>query len=64
MALAAVSLFLLILDLSHPDVPIYPYWAENLLFAVGFSTVGAVIASRSSSKKPHIAVFVMVDPSG
>jgi hypothetical protein len=40
------------LNLSHPDVPIYPYWAENVLFAVGFSTVGAVIASRSSPKNP------------
>ena len=47
-----MSLFLLVLNSHYPDVPIYPYWAENLLFAVGFSTVGAVIASRSSSKNP------------
>jgi MFS family permease len=52
LALAALSLFLLVLNSHYPDVPIYPYWAENLLFAVGFSTVGAVIASRSSSKNP------------
>ena len=36
------------MNLSHPDVPIYPYWLENILFAVGFSTVGAVIASQNS----------------
>ena len=36
------------MNLSHPDVPIYPYWLENILFAVGFSSVGAVIASRGS----------------
>jgi hypothetical protein len=52
LALTAPSLFLLVLNLSHPDVPIYPYWAENILFAVGFSTVGAVIAPRSSPKNP------------
>jgi hypothetical protein len=52
LTLAALSLLLLVLNSHHPDVPIYPYWAENILFAVGFSTVGAVIASRSSSKNP------------
>ena len=48
LALTALSLLLLIMNFSHPDVPIYPYWLENILFAVGYSTVGAVIASRSS----------------
>jgi hypothetical protein len=52
LALTALSLLLLGLNLSRPDVSIYPYWAENVLFAVGFSTVGAVIASRSSPKNP------------
>jgi hypothetical protein len=52
LALTALSLLLLGLNLSRPDVPIYPYWAENVLFAVGFSTVGAVIASRSSPNNP------------
>jgi hypothetical protein len=47
-ALTALSLLLLVLNFSHPDVAIYPYWLENILFAVGFSTVGAVIASRSA----------------
>jgi len=48
LALTALSLLLLVLNSSNPDVPIYPYWLENILFAVGFSTVGAVITSRSS----------------
>ena len=52
LALTALSLLLLVLNFSHPDVAIYPYWLENILFAVGFSTVGAVIASRSSPKNP------------
>ena len=52
LTLTALSLLLLTLNLSRPGAPIYPYWAENILFAVGFSTVGAVIASRSSPKNP------------
>jgi hypothetical protein len=46
LALTALSFLLLALNLSHPDVPIYPYWAEGTLLAVGYSTVGAVVASR------------------
>ena len=41
-----LSLWLLILNLSHPDVPVYLYWAEDTLLAVGYSTVGAVAASN------------------
>ena len=46
LALTALSFLLLALNLSHPDVPIYSYWAEGTLLAVGYSTVGAVVASR------------------
>jgi len=46
LTLTALSLLLLALNLSHPDVPIYPYWAEGTLLAVGYATVGAVVASR------------------
>jgi hypothetical protein len=42
----ALSLWLLVLNSSHPDVPVYTFWAENVLFSVGFSTVGAVIVPR------------------
>ncbi len=46
LALTVMSLWLLILNLSHPNVPIYLYWAEDTLLAVGYSTVGAVAASH------------------
>jgi hypothetical protein len=45
-ALTMLSLWLLILNLSHPNVPVYLYWAEDTLLAVGYSTVGAVAASH------------------
>src|SRR5215216_2346960 len=46
MALTALSLILLILNSSHPEVPVYTFWAENVLFSVGYSSVGAVIVPR------------------
>jgi len=45
-ALTTVSLLLLVLNHSHPDVHVYDYWLENTLSAVLFSTVGAIVASR------------------
>jgi hypothetical protein len=44
-SLTVLSLWLLILNLSHPDVPVYRYWAEDTLLALGYATVGAVAAS-------------------
>jgi hypothetical protein len=44
--LTVLSLWLLTLNLSHPNVPVYLYWAEDTLLAVGYSTVGAVAASH------------------
>src|SRR5215208_5080984 len=52
LALTALSLLLLVLNLSHPDVPIHPYWTVNTLIAVGFAPVGAVIVSRGSPENP------------
>jgi hypothetical protein len=46
LALTALSLLLLDLNLSRPDVPVYSFWAENVLFSIGYSTVGAVIVPR------------------
>jgi hypothetical protein len=46
LALTALSLLLLVLNLSRPDVPVYSFWAENVLFSIGYSTVGAVIVPR------------------
>ena len=52
LALTAFSLLLLVQTMAHSEVPIYPYWAINTLVAVGFSTVGAVIAPRLSLNNP------------
>jgi hypothetical protein len=46
LALTALGLFLLALSLSRPGVTLYYYWLETALVAVGYSTVGAVVASR------------------
>jgi hypothetical protein len=48
-ALTVLSLWLLILNLFHPNVPVYLYWAEDTLLAAGYSTVGAVAASHRPS---------------
>jgi hypothetical protein len=48
LALTALSIFLLVLNLSD----IHPYWAIDTVVAVGFSTVGAVIAPRLSPRNP------------
>jgi hypothetical protein len=46
LALTALSLFLLILNLSHPNTHLYEPWLDNTVTTVFFSTVGALIASR------------------
>jgi hypothetical protein len=52
LALTALGLLLLLLNLSHPDVPVYSFWAENVLFSIGYSTVGAVIVPRMPAENP------------
>jgi hypothetical protein len=52
MALTTLSLLLLVLNSSHPEVPVYTFWAENVLFSVGYSTVGALIVPRMASENP------------
>ena len=44
--LTALGFLLLILTLSRSGVPVYVYWAENTLLALGDAIVGAVVASR------------------
>jgi hypothetical protein len=44
--LTVLSLLLLILTLSHPNIDIFDYWVESTLISVSCSTVGALIASR------------------
>ena len=46
LVLTALSLLLLGLSLSHPDVPIYSFWLVNTLVTLGNAIVGAVVASR------------------
>ncbi len=60
LALTALSLLLLVLNLSHPDVPIYPYWTMNTLLAVGCSPVGALIFPRISPKNPIGWLFCLI----
>ncbi len=45
LALAALSVLLLVL-LLRSDTAIYYYWLETSMVAVGYSTVGAIVASR------------------
>src|SRR5215203_2006371 len=46
LALTALSLLLLTLNLSHHGIPPFYYWLEATALAVGYSTVGAVASSR------------------
>jgi hypothetical protein len=47
-ALTVLSLWLLLLSLSHPGVHIFVHWIEGTVLAIGFSTVGALVAPRYS----------------
>jgi hypothetical protein len=46
LALTALSLLLLALNLSHPNTHIYDYWLESSIIPLSFSIIGAIIASR------------------
>jgi hypothetical protein len=52
LALTVLSLWLLVLNLSHANVPVYSFWAENVLFSIGYSTVGAAIVPRIPPGNP------------
>ena len=45
LTLTALSVLLLVL-LLRSDTPIYYYWLETSMVAIGYSTVGAIVASR------------------
>ena len=45
LALTALTVFLIVL-LLRSDTPIYYYWLETSMVTVGYSTVGATVASR------------------
>ena len=44
--LTTLSLLLLALNMESPGVHIYDYWAEETLFTLAFSTIGAIIVSH------------------
>ena len=60
LALTALSLILLILNMSYPYTPIHPYWTVNTLLAIGFSPVGAVIVPRISPQNPIGWLFCVI----
>jgi two-component system NarL family sensor kinase len=45
LALTALTVLLIVL-LLRSDTPIYYYWLETSMVALGYSTVGAIVASR------------------
>jgi hypothetical protein len=50
---AALGLFLLVLSREAlPGVPVFEQWAEDAVVAVGFSTLGALVAPRFPPKNP------------
>ncbi len=46
LVLTALSLFLLALNSTHPNIYVFDYWAENTMVAVVFTVVGAIITPR------------------
>ncbi len=52
-ALTALGLLLLVASREvHPDVPVFGQWVEDAVVAVGFSTVGAIVAHRFPPRNP------------
>jgi hypothetical protein len=60
LALTALSLLLLVLNLSHPGVHINPFWPMDTLLAVGCAPVGAVLVPRISPKNPIGWLFCLI----
>jgi hypothetical protein len=52
LALAGAGLLFLVLNRVYLGVPVFEEWVEDTVIAVGFSTVGAVIAHRFPSRNP------------
>src|SRR3712207_844014 len=60
LALTALSLLLLTLNISQPGVHIFEHWIENTALAMGFSIVGAVVVSRCHPQNPMGWMFCVV----
>ena len=52
LVLTGIGLLLLALGQEHPSVPVFEELVEDAVIAVGFSTIGAVIAHRFPSRNP------------
>jgi hypothetical protein len=52
LALAGAGLLLLAANRVYLGVPVFAEWVEDTVIAVGFSTVGAVVAHRFPSRNP------------
>jgi hypothetical protein len=52
LALTAIGILLLALSQAHRGVPVFEEWVENSVIAVGFSTVGAIVAPRFPFRNP------------
>src|SRR5918997_4637507 len=53
LGLAALGLLLVVLGReAHHGAPAFGQWAEDAIIAVGFSTLGAIIAPRFPAKNP------------
>jgi hypothetical protein len=58
---AALGLLLLILSREAlPGVPVFEQWAEDTVVAVGFSTLGALVAPRFPPKNPIAWLFCAI----
>jgi hypothetical protein len=46
LVLTVLSVLLLVLNYSHTGAQVYGYWPESIVIPIGFSIIGATIASR------------------
>jgi hypothetical protein len=60
LVLTTLSLLLLARSISHPGVHVFDHWLDSTLAAIGFSTVGAVIAPRTPSDNLIGLLFCVV----
>jgi hypothetical protein len=62
LALVAAGLLLLVMSReARPGVPLFEQWAEDAVIAVGFSTLGAVVAPRFPPKNAIGWLFCSLD---
>jgi hypothetical protein len=52
LGLSAFGLILLVLSREHHGAPVFEQWAEDAVVAIGFSTVGALVAPRFPAGNP------------